>query len=81
MHLEPSRTSVVERFCEDSLRLLAVDCVCQRASFWLSDWALSTHLRSINILTNQSSSFYTSFHFFNTRLLRFSQQSYRSFVL
>ena len=35
----------------------------------------------IYILTNQSSSFYTSFHFFNTLFLRFSQQSYCSFVL
>ena len=41
----------MERFCKNSLRLLAVDYFCRKAPSYIFDWVLNTPLRVTNIIT------------------------------
>ena len=44
MYLEPSRTSRVERFCENSQRLVAVNYFCKNAPSWMVNLVLNAPL-------------------------------------
>ena len=47
-YLEPSRTSTMELFGENRLRLKAVNTFHENAPFWMFDWLLNTTLSSVN---------------------------------